>query len=434
MKWRTRVTHSWGQYGFLVFIAGSVISEVRADSPDTPLWGWNPTGAWWWAALVCGLVACEALAADPKRPRAHRIGLHLTSLAFAFLMGLQMFGWLFTPTFTHPLGSAFAINGLACGYFCFMVVSILVQRVVERTACLIVGRSVGLRPNRSLVRGMTPQALPMVPGKWTPDTRPMVIYVLTLAVTGVVAGLVLLAVGFWPGSPPASRITFALEEGWRDGILYPALRLSGPLWILLSLFRAIPIRRQGYESDMGVALKLRGPEGPALSALAMVTNQQAAGKHVSEWDADAMAAMADMQDVRAWNLLYSWNYWRGEVENAGTYLDQILTGANPRWRAFLAPLRIEAAFFEAFHRSNVATAKELLSTADPVPQFDEMMRSRAEAAIALAEGDLPKAREKASNSLRLVIESRKQYPNSFQIAERTLRELLAMAGPETTDA
>jgi hypothetical protein len=124
---------------------------------------------------------------------------------------------------------------------------------------------------------------------------------------------------------------------------------------------------------------------------------------------------------------YSWAVDNG-VASAGILLDQALaTCATPA--APPPALALEAAYFEARYRSNLAAAYAWLAYGKGKgSEWEQMLVARAEAAILLAEGHAQQAEARADAGLTLLQAGRTGDPVApLPMEAEHLRELIAEA-------
>jgi hypothetical protein len=162
------------------------------------------------------------------------------------------------------------------------------------------------------------------------------------------------------------------------------------------------MRFSGFASDGARLLRLvrGGPEAQREAAILSIMAISVAGTAPRDWPAetvrDAVAARDGSPDeCTACLLAYSHNLDRGELDAARETLHRALELAGQYPPPFVPALMAEAAFFEGFVSRNAAAARAYLAEVPEktiaVTPFD---RLRAEAAVALAEGDAAGARER----------------------------------------
>lgn len=210
------------------------------------------------------------------------------------------------------------------------------------------------------------------------------------------------------GGPGASF----LLAGIGAALVYGPLAGAGPLLKVavgimtlisggLGVVTLIPMRFSGFASDGARLLRLLrgGPEAQREAAILSIMAVSVAGTAPRDWPAETVSAAASVRDgssdeCTACLLAYSHDLDRGEVDSARRTLHRALELADRYPPAFIPALMVEAAFFEGFVSRDAAAARAYLTEVPAktiaVTPFD---RLRAEAAIALAEGDAAGARE-----------------------------------------
>lgn len=200
-------------------------------------------------------------------------------------------------------------------------------------------------------------------------------------------------------------------------VVSPQSRLSGVSLILfvalgfMSLWTGmvslIPIRARGQDQDGKLILNaLRRPR-PLCRVLALqgLAYLRSSGVRPRHWPVSLVYQAllpedATTQTGLAWLYAYAWFLDRGDVMSAGRYLDRVLSAepAAEQVRAVAPLVPLEAAYFFARHRHDVATARTRLDSGTQSP-FVAFMRPRAEAAILLAEGQPAEAQRAAEQGL-----------------------------------
>lgn len=204
----------------------------------------------------------------------------------------------------------------------------------------------------------------------------------------------------------------------------------------LGVVTIIPMNAGGFASDGGRLLRLvrGGPVAERESAMLPLVSLSAAETPPREWPRELVETVVALRDASSeeavGNLLaYSWALDTGDVETAARRMDRVLETVEACPPALAPSIHLEAAFFTAAFRRDAARARELLARvpekAYGVKPYD---RDRAGAAIALAEGDLPRARELAERALA-------GLPANAAFRRDTLRAALAAAeSPAATTA
>lgn len=174
----------------------------------------------------------------------------------------------------------------------------------------------------------------------------------------------------------------------------------------LGVVTLVPMRFSGFSSDGARLLRLArgGPEAEREAAMLALIALSVAGTAPRDWPAETIRAVTTLHDGSAdecsgWLIAYSYELDRGDVTAARAALHRGLELADRYPQPFVPSLMAEAAFFEGFFTRDAAAARAYLAEAPEhsmaVKPFD---RLRAEAALALAEGDPAAARERIDAS------------------------------------
>ncbi|HEY7126410.1 MAG TPA: site-2 protease family protein [Ktedonobacterales bacterium] len=129
---------------------------------------------------------------------------------------------------------------------------------------------------------------------------------------------------------------------------------------------------------------------------------------------------------------YAWALDNGSIARAGAYLDQAhMTSPVPISRTPL--LALESAYFEARHHANAAAAREWLRQGMRArSKYEAILRPRAEAALALLEGNGEQVQVLANAALAAIGQALLDDPTLpemwLQEEEEQLRQMLAEAG------
>lgn len=177
----------------------------------------------------------------------------------------------------------------------------------------------------------------------------------------------------------------------------------------LGVVTLIPMRFSGFASDGARLLRLArgGPPAHREAAILALVALTTAGTAPRDWPDEtvraATAARDGTSDECTANLLaYSQRLDRGDTAGARAALHRSLELADQYPPAFVPGLMVEAAFFEGFVSRDAAAARAYLAE---VPEKSIAVtpsdRLRAEAAIALAEGDVAGARERIERARAL---------------------------------
>jgi hypothetical protein len=208
-------------------------------------------------------------------------------------------------------------------------------------------------------------------------------------------------------------------QGW---FLLNLFALINIIFVLLTIF---PYRSQGLDSDGRQFFDLlRGKERSERKCLqvAMVAHSRS-GRRPREYDPTLLQRLLTLGDNRvgaaedavSYLLAYYYHLDRDEIELAGGYVDQLLTGLEGYNPALRSGVLVEAAYFIAMHRKDAAAASQLLAQANKRTFVEQHTLLRAEAAIALAEGRTDVARRMAEQAL---IESQHTNDPGGSLAER----------------
>lgn len=170
----------------------------------------------------------------------------------------------------------------------------------------------------------------------------------------------------------------------------------------LGLVTLIPMRFSGFASDGARLLRLArgGPEAQREAAMLALIGLSTAGAAPRDWPDETVRAAVAARDgssdeCSASLLAYCHAFDRGDVAGARAALHRALELADRYPQPFVPGLMAEAAFFEGFVSRDAAAARAYLAEVPEktiaVTPFD---RLRAEAAVAIAEGDGAGARER----------------------------------------
>ena len=215
------------------------------------------------------------------------------------------------------------------------------------------------------------------------------------------------------------------------------------LWVLMVLaanaavlfvWSLLPVKWKWIESDgwLLFALLRGGPEVDArllLSALRGYSLRRIRPRQWPENLATRAVVLTGKTPYEHLACVYAY-YWALDngIASAGILLDQALaTCTTP---AVPPPaLALEAAYFEARHRSNIAAAHARLAQGKGRgSEWEQMLVARAEAAILLAEGHSVQAEARAGAGLQDLLASRAgDSKASLPMEAEHLRELIAEA-------
>jgi Peptidase family M50 len=192
-----------------------------------------------------------------------------------------------------------------------------------------------------------------------------------------------------------------------------------------------PSRGSGFENDGMLLLQLiqNDPRLKQEAALSSLIGTAMTGQRPRDWNLDWLLEAADLQNRKGIDeLALLFTYYRAldthAPELAGQTLDRLLeqiegVSLSMRWDVLL-----EATYFEAFHRQNLNAAQAWFLEAQG-HQSDPALGLRAEAALALVEGQANQALELTERAQLNLDKS--QIPG-IAIAERDwLQELIVAA-------
>ncbi|HEX5870471.1 MAG TPA: hypothetical protein VFY65_08650 [Longimicrobium sp.] len=241
------------------------------------------------------------------------------------------------------------------------------------------------------------------------------------------------------GGPAASFLLAAAAGSLLAAPLDGAPPLVRPMMGILMMISAglgivtlIPMRFSGFASDGARLLRLvrGGPDAEREAAILSLMALSTAGTAPRDWPGETVRAAAAVRDgsadeCSACVLAYAHDLDRGDLAGARASLHRALELADRYPPPFVPGLMAEAAFFEGFVTRDAAAARAYLAEVPEktiaVAPFD---RLRAEAAVAIAEGDAAGARERleraraiapADNPFRRIVE---QMMEAAPAAER----------------
>lgn len=214
------------------------------------------------------------------------------------------------------------------------------------------------------------------------------------------------------GGPAASFLlsgaAAALVAGAGGGL--PALlqSLLGMMMIIsagLGVVTLVPMRFSGFSSDGARLLRLaRGADARREAGMLSLLALGVGDTPPRDWPEETVRAVTEARDgtsdeVTAWLLAYSHRLDRGDVPAARQALHRALELADQYPPPFVPALMAEAAFFEGFFARDAEAARaylaEVPAKAPAVRGYD---RLRAQAALALAEGDRAAAAERVAQA------------------------------------
>lgn len=244
-----------------------------------------------------------------------------------------------------------------------------------------------------------------------------------LVIGGPLASLLLAAIGF-------------AAMAWLPGRAGAYGMVVGVFSLLIFLVTAAPMRAGGFMSDGMQWLQLR--RNPAMVdrrvRMMALIGAGMAGTRPRDYDlqqlAQAQAITGDepLYDIGVWLCSYFHALDRGEVDQAGQWLDRIETVYAEYPMGFRQTLAIELALFEALHRSRRPEAEAWLAQSGG-GIADAARRHLAEAAVAALRGEHASARgslERAERSLGRSMDPGSAKVTVDQIA--ALRSTLRLQG------
>jgi hypothetical protein len=162
----------------------------------------------------------------------------------------------------------------------------------------------------------------------------------------------------------------------------------------IALMTSIPMQADGFTTDGGRILNLLkgGPAAQVEAALLHAVSQGASGIRPALIDPTPIHSALDLPVDSPFKpylnaILYQHYQDKGDLENAGKFLEQYLAGAHAVPQGYLAILYLEKAWFEARYHNQAAVARDYFSREKIGVIVPKSLVLRAEAAIALAEGN-----------------------------------------------
>jgi hypothetical protein len=206
------------------------------------------------------------------------------------------------------------------------------------------------------------------------------------------------------------------------------LTMAALISAALGVVTLIPMRSGGFTSDGGRLLRMLrgGPEAEreaaTLPLLSLSYNETPPRQWPRELVEQAVAHQDGSGEECYANLLaYYHALDSGDLATAGRWLARTLELLPASPKAMHPGVHLEAAFFTAAHRRDAARAREHLAQVPPNAfGVREPDRHRAEAALALAEGDTARAGELAKKALS-------GFPARATFRRESLRAALASA-------
>jgi hypothetical protein len=239
--------------------------------------------------------------------------------------------------------------------------------------------------------------LPQEPAQCTPA------YTALLTVAGPLASFLLTLAALWLAGSLATwdhplSLLRALAEHY--------MMLTAMFSFMIFVIAALPYTVGGFKSDGLRVLDLLRGGRPAEqeAALVMLTAASLAGTRPADYDAGLVARAVALQDGSLFDryahvTVYYHAADRGDWGAAQAHLDYALAGGDQLAPFIRDILRCEYAWLPATHGRDAAGARAWLETAGR-SDFDPAARSRAEAAVLLAEGKKVLAGKAAAEGLR----------------------------------
>ncbi len=209
--------------------------------------------------------------------------------------------------------------------------------------------------------------------------------------------------------------------------------------LILGVINLLPFRSGAFHSDgsrlvMLLSNRARGERWVAMLKLSAELRDGVMSESLSpDYLAKAIALRDNSPDtVTAHSLAYSAAYHQHKDEKAAEMLEVCLQYTNFTSRLIRTALVSDAAVFQARRRHNIELAKQWLAD---VPESKEIpwMRTRAEAAVLEAQGDLPAALKKLDETEKLILVTPNQVRREISLRfiqrwQGELREQLGARG------
>ena len=228
-------------------------------------------------------------------------------------------------------------------------------------------------------------------------------------------------------------LTWTLLQGPLAGfgpIAYNILALNALISALIFVVTLAPFMAGGFKSDGRRAWDLlKGDErSDQEAAFLLLTTTALSGVRPSDYDPELVRKSLALDDGSIFDLyarvsVYYHHADRGEWALAQTRLDEALAGEDQLVPYLRDVVRCEYAWLLATQTGRKDLARAWLDSAGKL-DFDPATRLRAEAAVALAEGDLELARDKVT-AAQHALEHRSISPVRNEFAESALRSLAA---------
>lgn len=239
------------------------------------------------------------------------------------------------------------------------------------------------------------------------------------------------------GGPAASWLLAAAAFG--AAVLLTAAPVKAAMFVIglfslgIGVVTLLPMHSGGFNTD-GARILLLARGGPAADRWCAVSSLGAAqlsGVRPRDWDPQLLQRATHPADgsfdyIGAALMAYAAALDRGDVAEAGRWVDGALN-AIERWPApFRSFAYVEAAYFEGRHRGRAAEARAWLQHVKPgAPGFEKFALLRAQSAVLLAEGDRDGAARAAREGLAEV--DRRMHLTGAAGERELLEDLLAAA-------
>ena len=219
------------------------------------------------------------------------------------------------------------------------------------------------------------------------------------------------------GGPLASFLLFCvgailLSQQTSNFFVWLIIAFSG-INLYMAIFNSLPLKLGYLRTDGRRLLDLikNNPAGQRFAALYGINASLRQGirpKDLASTFIEQAIALPENSSDHVTGLLMAYTYAldKGELEKAASYLDKALDLHLYFPELFRGALLLEGAFFEANVRNNTRAARQWFNKMTETALISPTALARAEAALLLAEGDYPAAREKAQQGLESVIKNR----------------------------
>ena len=228
--------------------------------------------------------------------------------------------------------------------------------------------------------------------------RAMLSFVAGGPVTSIVVGVLVFAVYVLSGLEGD-----AVPDGSLQDALAESVFMLGVFSFGIGLVTLLPVNQGAFVNDGKRILRLFRP-GPAADGYAAVmglSSYMIAGVRPSDLDPDLVAQATSLvdgsyQDLQGRYMAYAHVLDRRDVEATGEHIRYMLDHAAEAHPPYRPVIDVAAAYFEAAHGGDAASARSRLAGAgkSALLAFDPTARMRAEGAVLLAEGDAEGAFEK----------------------------------------